>query len=79
MEEVKEHEYLHQKFYTFPTLCFLKKILLPENGVSLTLSSLGFFEHSQPGGEGGGRFCLSPLHRNFFVTNANQMKLLDNY
>ena len=40
--------------------------------VLLTLSSLGFFEHSQPGGRGGG----NPLPlRNFFIINANQMKL----
>ena len=48
----------------------------------LTLSSLGFFEHSQPGG-GGGLGADSapppPPHRNFSIINANQMKLCTFY
>ena len=38
----------------------------------LTLSSLGFFEHSQPGGEGG--IPPTPPHRSFLIINANEMK-----
>ena len=40
---------------------------------NLTLSSLGFFEHYQPRGGGGGD--SAPPYRNFYDTNANQMKL----
>ena len=41
-----------------------------QSNLSLTPSSLGFFEHSQPGGVG-----IPSPHRNFFIINANQMKL----
>ena len=39
----------------------------------LTLSTLGFFEHSQSGGRGGAADSAPLPHRNFFIINANEI------